>query len=220
MEKYRQEIAPDFAGHLHEMAQTERQEQLGRFRKGCTIWCRMRWINPHCCGRSRQVSFLSFESPRVARSATDRHGVIMHETTAPTSAACPCCGREVILAEQDNLKTRDNRVWPAVASMAAHGKYFSWHSSQERLLLYWACNDCLGEGRAIRADHQKQKWCDCEAYFAYFDEARTCVDCGTTFVFTKEEQKRWYETLQFWVWSRPIRCKACNAQRKQRHRPA
>lgn len=141
----------------------------------------------------------------------------MPETTAPTAATCPCCGREVVLVKQDSLKTRDNKVWPSVASLAARGKYLSSHSNQERLVLYWACNQCLRQGRAIRADAEKQKWCDCEPYFAYFNEERTCVACGARFVFTKEEQKHWYETLQFWVWSRPIRCEQCNARRKQRH---
>src|SRR5688572_24574404 len=100
---------------------------------------------------------------------------IMSESTAPTSARCPCCGQEVELAIQDNLKTTDNKVWPTMASMAAHGRYFSQHCNQERLALYWACNQCFREGRAIRAESDKQKWCDCEPYFAYFDEERSCV---------------------------------------------
>src|SRR6185503_11918223 len=99
------------------------------------------------------------------RSATDAAGKVsavsalriksyslsMPAATTPTSATCPCCGRQVVLAQQENLKTRDNKVWPAVASLAAHGKYFEHHNKQERLAMYWACNQCLRERRAIRA---------------------------------------------------------------------
>ncbi len=88
------------------------------------------------------------------------------------------------------------------------------HGNQERLRLYWACNTCLEAKRAMKADPAKQKFKACEPYYAYFDEERTCQKCQRQFVFTKEEQKHWYERLGFWVWSRPVNCKACSRKKK------
>lgn len=155
-----------------------------------------------------------------------------HLKPVPRRATCPCCGNSVTIAQQHNLrwwcrqrhqyKSGDisESVTTMIARLAARGRYYEQHCSQERLGLYWACNDCVDTGRAIPADPGKQEWCDCEPYLAYFDEERTCVDCGRAFVFHKEEQQHWYETLRFWVWSRPIRCRACNRNRKARRKIA
>jgi Probable zinc-ribbon domain len=142
----------------------------------------------------------------------------MPSAAVPTQAPCPCCGSEVTLARQIVLRewSTDGSISPVIAALAARGTHFEPHSGQERRSLYWACNDCLQTGRALRTDPNKQKWFDCEPYLAYYDEARMCVDCGGAFVFAKEEQQHWYETLNFWVWSRPIRCSVCNARRKGR----
>lgn len=86
--------------------------------------------------------------------------------------------------------------------------------NQERLRLYWACNACLAGKRALKADAAKQKFKACEPYYAYFDEERQCQKCQKSFTFTKEEQKHWYERLGFWVWSRPVNCRACNRKKK------
>jgi len=99
--------------------------------------------------------------------------------------------------------------------MAATGEYHDFHSDQMRLVLYWACNTCLGSGRAVQGDPSKQRWCDLNPYYAYFDEQRKCLDCADVFTFTKEEQKHWYEVLQFWVQSRPKYCKGCTQRRKR-----
>jgi hypothetical protein len=44
------------------------------------------------------------------------------------------------------------------------------------------------------------------------------VDCGQRFVFAAAEQRFWYETLQFWVQSRPKRCIPCRRARRARRR--
>ena len=138
----------------------------------------------------------------------------MPSANVPTCASCPCCGNEVILAKQSVLRrsSTNGSVSAAIAELAARGTSFAHHSGQDRPL-YWACDDCIRAKRALRTEPRKQKWMDCEPYLAYYDETRICVDCGESFVFAKEEQLHWYETLQFWVWSRPIRCAACNARR-------
>jgi hypothetical protein len=45
--------------------------------------------------------------------------------------------------------------------------------------------------------------------FWYEDQPLVCVDCATKFVFTKEEQRRWYEDLQLPIQVRCIRCPEC-----------
>jgi hypothetical protein len=115
------------------------------------------------------------------------------------------------LAEQKCVKS-----YPDTSHLAASEKYYEHHAGQYRRGLYWACNLCIREQRAILANPSKQKWCDVPPYFAYFDEERNCADCSEPFLFSKEEQKHWYETLKFWVQSRPIRCKTCTKRRKQR----
>ncbi len=77
----------------------------------------------------------------------------------------------------------------------------------------WACRTCVSGGRAtegrLRGEHGD--------VLAWFDEEKTCVDCGSTFVFSGAEQKYWYEELGFPVYSRPKRCVACRrAYRRQR----
>lgn len=43
----------------------------------------------------------------------------------------------------------------------------------------------------------------------YFDERRTCVDCGRRFLFFAEEQKYWYEELGFKLDADCVRCWPC-----------
>jgi len=78
----------------------------------------------------------------------------------------------------------------------------------------WACTQCLESGRAIPADPSRQLFCDWPPYLAYFDIGHRCSDCGEKFVFTKHEQRFWYEELGFWVQSRPKQCAACRQKRR------
>ena len=171
---------------------------------------------PHQRGKSHRQS--RQKPKKKAATASPEDDGSAATATVPLRARCPCCKQEVVLASQRNLRAPPGTPWhgrvpPADAQAAAHGEYFSYHCKQNRLALYWACNDCIASGLALPADPARQKWCDCLPYYAYFDEERLCGDCQQPFVFTKEEQKHWYETLQFWVWSRPIYCKACKARR-------
>ncbi len=48
----------------------------------------------------------------------------------------------------------------------------------------------------------------------YFDLERLCHDCGRSFIFFADEQKHWYEDLQFGLDSDCIRCVPCRKQQQ------
>lgn len=45
--------------------------------------------------------------------------------------------------------------------------------------------------------------------FWYQDKTKMCRDCGVEFVFSKEEQKYWYEELKIPIYADAVSCKAC-----------
>jgi hypothetical protein len=75
----------------------------------------------------------------------------------------------------------------------------------------WACDNCLKDKKAILANplSQNSAW---YPYLAYFDSKLICRNCNTDFTFFKEEKKRWYETLKFWIDSVPVNCLPCRKQ--------
>lgn len=76
----------------------------------------------------------------------------------------------------------------------------------------WACDECLQLGKALFADFSKQLYLDYDPYLAYVDRSKICKTCGDHFVFTKSEQKFWYEDLQFWVQVQPNNCQSCRKE--------
>lgn len=76
----------------------------------------------------------------------------------------------------------------------------------------WACDDCLNSGKALLGNPEAQLYCDFDPYLAYFDLDKVCEKCHKDYVFRKEEQKYWYETLKFWVQSRPKHCTKCRQE--------
>ena len=139
-------------------------------------------------------------------------------------AKCPCCGKEVRLSKQKamggegsyRLAFEGGEENPqAVGHIALPG--FCERVRPKRLRIYWACNGCIMSGRALQGNPKHQRYGCGLPYFAYFDDTRTCEECGSLFVFTKEEQKHWYEELKFWVLSRPKRCRECTSKRKGRN---
>ena len=69
---------------------------------------------------------------------------------------------------------------------------------------------------AIKADIAQQNFSVCPRYW-YVDASIPCEDCGEHFLFSKEEQQHWYETLEFWIDSFPDRCKSCQKANKEMH---
>lgn len=67
---------------------------------------------------------------------------------------------------------------------------------------------------AVRANIQAQSPCYGLPRFYYLDESQNCYDCKECFVFSAEEKKFWYETLQFTMDSHAVRCVQC--RRRQR----
>ena len=86
------------------------------------------------------------------------------------------------------------------------------------MLSSWACDNCLGSGRAISGTPKKQLYCDFDPYLAYFDLNKTCENCSKEFVFSKEEQQFWYEKLGFWVQSKPKHCADCRKVKRQKNK--
>lgn len=73
-------------------------------------------------------------------------------------------------------------------------------------------------GTAIAADPSRQVSRPVQRTH-YFDIIRTCRDCQRQFLFFAEEQKFWYEDLQFAPESEAIRCCECRAKKRKHPSP-
>ncbi len=127
--------------------------------------------------------------------------------------SCPCCGRR--RAKSLSAPPINQELALQRAGLGPWWGKPGW-SISEKISVQWACNSCLQGGRAIPANPSKQLYCDFPPYFAYFDTTHRCESCGSSFVFSKEEQSFWYETRGFWVQSRPKQCAKCRAARRRR----
>lgn len=69
---------------------------------------------------------------------------------------------------------------------------------------------------AIRGNPRKQYFCAYHAIPCYFyvDREFNCRDCGAAFGFSAEEQRFWYEELQFHLNSVPVCCLPCRRTRR------
>lgn len=75
--------------------------------------------------------------------------------------------------------------------------YIGWHARQGMIP-----NTC------VKADVKKQVPATFQ-FTHYYDLERTCEDCKRKFIFFADEQKYWYEVLQFGLDSDCIRCTDC-----------
>lgn len=119
----------------------------------------------------------------------------------PAKAVCPCCGKERGEAQLRKILGRKYVAWNGT-SVIEIGWLSSW-------LRNWACDVCVKEGKASMGNPDAQRYCDYTPYFMYVDRPATCRSCGKGFIFSRSEQKYWYETLRFWVQSHPVRCAPC-----------
>ncbi len=80
------------------------------------------------------------------------------------------------------------------------------------------CDHCIMSQKAILANASKQTSFGMKgAFFAYIDENHKCSTCREPFVFTKEEQQHWYETLQIETDVEVKNCPPCRKKiRKQK----
>lgn len=73
--------------------------------------------------------------------------------------------------------------------------------------LFWDCLH-LDYSSAVRADITRQNYTVCPRHW-YISATFKCEKCGNSFEFTAEEQRFWYEDLQFFIESVPRHCTAC-----------
>ncbi len=114
---------------------------------------------------------------------------------------CSCCKGEIY--DSNLSRTLGRKVW-------------LWGTMKilERVDLkkgrfQWACDECLNSGKALIGKPESQLYCDFDPYLVYIDMEKVCEKCDQDYLFRKEEQKYWYETLQFWVQSKPKHCSKC-----------
>lgn len=83
------------------------------------------------------------------------------------------------------------------------GVYLHWHSDPS----------CRIPFTAVIADTTKQNQ-PTVAVTHYYDSKRHCRDCKQPFIFFAQEQRYWYETLQFPLTSDCVRCVNCRQQER------
>lgn len=138
----------------------------------------------------------------------------MAKAKQPDKLLCPGCG--------ERRSVTDTRLLQAEAEWLATGAMDSrrppgWSVEEARAgRCQWACVRCFEAGRALEGRPALQKWCDYSPYFAFIDTELRCGDCSQPFVFAAAEQRFWYETLKFWVQSRPKQCIPCRQARRAR----
>lgn len=129
--------------------------------------------------------------------------------------SCPCCKSKV---KPKQLKKLHEQL-PFEGMVRIAGK-----SGVESLVkgigLDWACDDCLASKKAILGDPKKQfyqfknPWDSASPFLAYWDRNYTCQTCRSKFTFSKEEQKHWFESLRFVVFSKPKNCRSCQKEKR------
>lgn len=142
----------------------------------------------------------------------------MAKAELPDNLPCPCCGKLRPVADTNLLRAEAD--WLATGASDAR-RPPGWSVEAARAgELPWACDHCIRAGRALEGRPAVQTWCDHNPYFAFIDTELWCEDCGQRFVFAASEQQFWYETLKFWVQSRPKQCIPCRRARRARSRAA
>lgn len=142
----------------------------------------------------------------------------MANAKQPDKLLCPCCGERRSVADTRLLQAEAE--WQATGAMDIR-RPPGWSVEEARVgQCQWACVRCFDAGRALEGHPARQTWCDHSPYFAYIDAELRCEDCGERFVFVAAEQRFWYETLKFWVQSRPKQCIPCRAARRAKRRAA
>jgi hypothetical protein len=125
-------------------------------------------------------------------------------------ARCPCC--KTVISERELQETLGRKI-----NYGSHKYKLSWEHlfGSEYRQTSWACDDCLMKGKAIIGNVDKQLYLDYFPHFAYYDKEITCRTCNDKFVYTKEQQQFWYETLpDNWVQVEAVNCKKCRNLRK------
>jgi hypothetical protein len=113
---------------------------------------------------------------------------------------CPCC--KAATYDSALKETLGRKVWLWGTNTIVDRQFLAHNRN-------WACDACLSSKKALTGNPEAQVYCDFDPFLVYVDEERLCEKCGKNYFFTKGEQKYWYESLKFWVQSKPKHCSAC-----------
>ena len=91
---------------------------------------------------------------------------------------------------------------------------FGWKSSRHMPSYLFCPAVAIHHATAVRANTRVQKYSVCPRHW-YVDATFRCQSCQESFVWTADEQRVWFEEYEFYVDSRPTRCVACRARRRE-----
>lgn len=128
----------------------------------------------------------------------------MKQTSPTKPLTCPGCKKDVPDTRLHRTLGRKVWFWGTIKTLDREDLV------QKRV--HWACDTCLHSGKALIGHPEAQLYCDFEPYLAYVSYEKECETCHQAFVFSKEEQQHWYETLRFWVQSKPKQCPSCRRE--------
>jgi len=127
---------------------------------------------------------------------------------------CPCCREIMEIGHCKHLqKWRKQHE-----NLKLHSSLSGYLDKDQEEWIRWSCDKCLVDGKSIMAKPERQNYTGFVfPYLVYFDIERKCRTCKSKYVYTKEEQRFWYEDLSGFVWSRASKCLACR-KLDQKHR--
>lgn len=108
------------------------------------------------------------------------------------------------------MKRAEKPVTTSATESLSHPLPLEWPQYTTQEYYSWMMNRMPKD--AIPADWSKHK--PHNSYgplFWYEDQSKKCIDCGREYVFSKEEQKHWYEELKIPIYAEANRCKECRA---------
>jgi hypothetical protein len=138
-------------------------------------------------------------------------------------ARCPACNERRDVDKQIALRRVEDAWFAKESARYASDSYFQPLEGGMRKLActerpnwFWACDECIGSGRARIADITKQQLGLGTPFAAYVDRPFRCEDCGKESIFGASEQQHWFEKLGFLIWVYPKQCPPCRAARRAR----
>jgi len=119
---------------------------------------------------------------------------------------CPCCREIKKISHCKHLqKWRKQHE-----NLKLHSSLDSYLDEDQEEWIRWSCDKCLVDGKSIMANPEKQNYTGFVfPYLVYFDIERICKACKSEYIYTKEEQRFWYEDISGFVWSRASKCIDC-----------
>lgn len=138
------------------------------------------------------------------------------------SAICPGCHQERDVDAQTGLRAFEAAwiVWERLRWDGARPGARDIRNLAENNTpnWYWACDECIANGRAVAADPYYVNISMGTPFAAYVDRPFRCEDCGAASVFGAREQHHWFEELGFLIWVYPKQCAPCRAKRRAKAR--